>query len=148
MSGPSDEDTAVVILRALGILAHDGANEHARATLAGSTVLVPWYGADDCTDPFGLSLPVTERTVLVFTSEERMVRSLPDVLHYCLVPLGALPAHWPERDPTLTIDIGSPDSVLLTAEGVRLLLATGAAQGRATGATGATGAAQPPAQVD
>jgi hypothetical protein len=139
MSGPPDEDTAVVILRALGVLAHDGGNEHARAALTGSHVLVPSYGDDDGADPLGLTLPVTGRTVLVFTSEARMVRRLPDVVHYCLVPLGALPAHWPERDPSLAIDIGSPDSVLLTAEGVRLLLSAG---------TASAGAAHPPAQVD
>ncbi|PSM40611.1 hypothetical protein C6Y14_25595 [Streptomyces dioscori] len=132
----TDEDTAEVILRALGVLAHDGGDRRARATLAGSDVLIPSYGPDDDSpdgdgpdddggDPMTLILPVTERTVLVFTSEARMIHSLPGVRHYCLVPLGTLPAYWPERDPSLTIDAGSPDSVMLTAEGVRTLLSAG-----------------------
>ncbi|MFH8467803.1 SseB family protein [Streptomyces sp. NPDC017991] len=116
------EDTAEVILRALSVLAHDGGDRRARATLADSDVLIPSYGSDDDGDPMTLILPVTERTVLVFTSEARMVHSLPGVRHYCLVPLGTLPAYWPERNPSLTIDAGSPDSVMLTAEGVRTLL--------------------------
>jgi hypothetical protein len=128
MSGPPDddtsEDTSDVILRALSVLAHDGWDRRARAALADTTVLVPSYDADagDGGDPLKLTLPVTERTVLVFTSEARMVHSLPDVLYYRLVPLGMLPAHWPEGDPSLTIDAGSPDGLTLPAEGVRLLL--------------------------
>jgi len=122
MTGPPDEDTAAVILRALSVLACDGADSGARAALSDSAVLVPSYGADDDGDPMKLSLPVTEWAVLVFTSEARMVHSLPDVLYYRLVPLGVLPGHWPETNPVLTIDAGSPDSVTLTAEGVRVLL--------------------------
>ncbi|MEV0222891.1 SseB family protein [Streptomyces sp. NPDC050704] len=127
MTGPPDEDTSVVILRALSVLAHDGLNRHARAMLADTAVLVPSDADDAATDdgdPWKLTLPVTERTVLVFTSEARMVHSLPDVHYYRLVPLGVLPAHWPEGDPSLTIDAGSPDSLMLAAEGVRLLLTT------------------------
>ncbi|MBQ0853571.1 SseB family protein [Streptomyces sp. BH-SS-21] len=123
MTDATDEGTAEVILRALSVLAHDGGDRHARATLADSDVLIPSYGMDDDGgDPIQLLLPVTERTVLVFTSEARMVHSLPGVRHYCLVPLGTLPAYWPERNPSLIIDAGSPDSVILTAEGVRTLL--------------------------
>ncbi|MFD6287051.1 SseB family protein [Streptomyces sp. NPDC060205] len=123
MTDATGEDTAVVILRALSILAHDGGDRRARATLATSDVLIPSYGPDDDGgDPIQLVLPVTERTVLVFTSEARMVHCLPGVRHYCLVPLGALPAYWPARNPSLVIDAGSPDSVMLTAEGVRTLL--------------------------
>ncbi|WP_328498164.1 SseB family protein [Streptomyces sp. NBC_00414] len=129
MTGAPDEDTADVILQALSALAHDGGDRHARATLADSAVLIPSYGSDAGGDSVKLILPVKERTVLVFTSEARMVHSLPDVLYYCLVPLGTLPAHWPERNPSLTIDAGSPESVMLTAEGVRVLLADGAAGG-------------------
>ncbi|MFD0309284.1 SseB family protein [Streptomyces sp. NPDC127119] len=123
MIDATDEDTAEVILRALSVLAHDGGDRRARATLAGSDVLIPSYSCDDDGgDPIRLLLPVTERTVLVFTSEARMIRSLPGVRHYCLVPLGALPAYWPEGNPSLTIDAGSPESVMLTAEAVRTLL--------------------------
>ncbi|MFJ2260808.1 SseB family protein [Streptomyces sp. NPDC087844] len=120
------EATAEAILRALSVLAHDGGDRRARATLADSDVLIPSYGSDDDGgDPVKLILPVTERTVLVFTTEARMVHSLPHVRHYCLVPLGTLPAFWPERNPSLIIDAGSPDSVMLTAEGVRTLLSAG-----------------------
>ncbi|MET9562109.1 MULTISPECIES: SseB family protein [Streptomyces] len=120
------EDTADVILRALSVLAYDGGDPRARATLADSDVLIPSYGPDDDGgDPTKLNLPVTERTVLVFTSEARMIHSLPGVRYYCVVPLGTLPAYWPERNPSLTIDAGSPDSVMLTAEGVRTLLSAG-----------------------
>lgn len=123
MIDATDEDTAVVILRALSVLAHDGGDRRARATLAGSDVLIPSYGPDDDGgDPTTLILPVTGRTVRVFTSEARMAHALPGVRHYCLVPLGALPAYWPEGNPSLTIDAGSPESVMLTAEAVRTLL--------------------------
>ncbi|MFJ8937257.1 SseB family protein [Streptomyces sp. NPDC102365] len=122
MIDATDEDTADVILRALSVLAHDAGDRRARAALAETDVLIPSYGSDDdAGDPIRL-MPVTGRTVLVFTSEARMVHSLPGVRHYRLVPLGALAAYWPERNPSLTIDAGSRDSVLLTAEGVRTLL--------------------------
>ncbi|MGC5567358.1 SseB family protein [Streptomyces sp. FR-108] len=126
MIDATDEDTADVILRALSVLAHDAGDRRARAALAGTDVLIPSYGPDDdAGDPTGLVLPVTGRTVLVFTSEARMVHSLPGVRHYRLVPLGTLAAYWPEGNPSLAIDAGSPDSVLLTAEGVRTLLSAG-----------------------
>ena len=112
------EDTSDVILRALSVLAHNGLDRDARTRLAGTKVLVP---ADDA-ETLRLTLPVISRAVLVFTSEERMAQALPDVQCYHLVPLGMIPAHWPGRGLTLTIDPGSPEAVTLSAEGVRLLL--------------------------
>lgn len=114
----TSEDTSDVILRALSVLAHNGLDRDARARLAGTKVLVP---ADDTETP-RLTLPVTGRPVLVFTSEERMARALPNVQCYHLVPLGMIPAHWPEGGPALTIDPGSPEAVTLSAQGVLLLL--------------------------
>jgi hypothetical protein len=114
----TSDDTSDVILRALGVLAHNGLDGDARTRLAGTEVLVP---ASD-TGTLKPALPVTGRAVLVFTSEERMAQALPDVQCYHLVPLGMIPAHWPVRGLTLTIDPGSPEAVTLSAEGVRLLL--------------------------
>ncbi|MER6132852.1 SseB family protein [Streptomyces sp. NPDC001815] len=124
MNGPLDEattseDTSDVILRALSVLAHNGLDGDARTRLAGTRVLVP---ADE-TKTARLTLPLTGRAVLVFTSEERLARALPDVQCYHLVPLGMIPAHWPVRGRALTIDPGSPEAVTLSAEGVLLLLA-------------------------
>lgn len=121
MTSPPDEDTSAGILRALGVLAYDGQDSEARALLAGSKVLVPAEPLDDADAP-ALNLALTGRTVQVFTSEERMARALPDVQCYHLVPLGLLPAHWPEGGRSLTIDPGSPDTLKLSADGVRLLL--------------------------
>ncbi|WP_151482327.1 SseB family protein [Streptomyces albicerus] len=122
MTSPPDEetteDTSAVILGALGVLAHDGRDRDARTLLADSLVLVP---AGD-SETLKLTLPVTDHTVFVFTSEARMARFLPDVQCYHLVPLGMLPAHWPEGGRSLTIDPGSPDTLTLSAEGVRVLL--------------------------
>ena len=123
MNGPHHEtttsdDTSDAILRALGVLAHNGLDSAARTRLAGTEVLVP---ADDTESP-RLTLPVTGRAVFVFTSEERMVRSLPDVQCYHLMPLGMIAAHWPDGVLALTIDPGSPEAVTLSAEGVHLLL--------------------------
>jgi hypothetical protein len=120
-----DEDTSTVILRALGVLAHNGQDGDARALLAGSQVLLPAAPADDATDAEGaprLDLPLTGRTVQVFTSEARMAEVLPDVECYRLVPLGLLPAHWPDAGLWLTIDPGSPETLTLSVDGVRLLL--------------------------
>ncbi|MFC8668602.1 SseB family protein [Streptomyces sp. NPDC057199] len=114
----TSDDTSDVILRALSVLAHNGLDGAARTRLAGTKVLVP---ASDTETP-KLTLPVTGRAVLVFTSEERMAQALPDVQCYHLVPLGMIPAHWPVRGLTLTIDPGSPEAVTLSAEGVHLLL--------------------------
>ncbi|WP_328766178.1 SseB family protein [Streptomyces sp. NBC_00286] len=121
MTSPPDEDTSAGILRALGVLAYDGQDSEARALLAGSKVLVPADPLDDADAP-ALTLTTTSHTVQVFTSEERMVRALPDVQTYHLVPLGLLPAHWPEGGDSLIIDPGSPDSLTLSVDGVRLLL--------------------------
>ncbi|GGK71574.1 SseB family protein [Streptomyces flaveus] len=121
MTSPPDEDTSADILRALGVLAYDGQDSEARALLAGSRVLVPADSLDDVDAP-ELKLALTGCAVEVFTSEERMAQALPDVQTYHLVPLGLLPAHWPERGRSLTIDPGSPDSLTLSADGVRLLL--------------------------
>ncbi|NGO12779.1 SseB family protein [Streptomyces sp. HC44] len=122
MTSPPDEDPATVILRALGVLAYNGQDVDARALLAGSEVLVPADPCDDEADALKLDLPLTGRTVQVFTSEERMAQALPDVQCYHLVPLGMLPAHWPEGGRSLSIDPGSPDGLTLSADGVRLLL--------------------------
>ncbi|MEU5347832.1 MULTISPECIES: SseB family protein [unclassified Streptomyces] len=111
-------DASDVILRALGVLAHNGLDGGARTRLARTEVLVP---ADD-TEGRRLTLPVTGRAVLVFTSEERMAQALPDVQCYHLVPLGMIAAHWPGRGLALTIDPGSPEAVTLSVEGVHLLL--------------------------
>ncbi|GAA2634715.1 SseB family protein [Streptomyces vastus] len=119
MTSPPDEDTSAGILRALGVLAYDGQDSEARALLAGSRVLVPADPLDDAEVP---ELALTGRVVEVFTSEERMAQALPDVQTYHLVPLGLLPAHWPEGSRSLIIDPGSPDGLTLSAEGVRLLL--------------------------
>ncbi|NGO41613.1 SseB family protein [Streptomyces ureilyticus] len=121
MTSPPDEDTSAGILRALGVLAYDGQDSDARALLAASKVLVP---ADPRDEAYAstLKLTMTGRSVEVFTSEERMALALPDVQTYHLVPLGLLPAHWPEGGRSLTIDPGSPDSLTLSADGVRLLL--------------------------
>ncbi len=132
---PPDEDTSTVILRALGVLAHNGQDSDARALLAGSQVLLPAAPADDTTDAdatdadatdaegaLTLDLPLTGRTVQVFTSEARMAEVLPDVECYRLVPLGLLPAHWPDAGLSLTIDPGSPETLTLSVDGVRLLL--------------------------
>jgi hypothetical protein len=140
-----DEDTSTVILRALGVLAHNGQDSDARAVLAGSQVLLPAAPVDDATDAdatdadapgadatdaedadaedaLTLDLPLTGRTVQVFTSEARMAEVLPDVECYRLVPLGLLPAHWPDAGLSLTIDPGSPETLTLSVDGVRLLL--------------------------
>ncbi|MFG2028665.1 SseB family protein [Streptomyces sp. NPDC048825] len=119
MTSPSDEDTSTGILHALGVLAYDGQDGAARALLAGSEVLVPVDPLDDADAP---ELALTGRAVEVFTSEERMARALPDVQTYHLVPLGLVPAHWPEGGRSLIIDPGSPHSLTLSADGVRLLL--------------------------
>ncbi|MGI5192297.1 SseB family protein [Streptomyces sp. CA-288835] len=121
MTSPPDEDTSAGILRALGVLAYDGQDSEARALLAASKVLVPADPLDDADAP-ALTLTTTSHTVQVFTSEERMAQALPDVQTYHLVPLGLLPAHWPEGGDSLTIDPGSPDSLTLSVDGVRLLL--------------------------
>ena len=121
MTSPPDEDTSAGILRALGVLAYDGQDSAARALLAGSKVLVPADPLDDVDAP-ELKLALKGRSVEVFTSEERLVQALPDVQSYHLVPLGLLPAHWPEEGRSLTNDPGSPDSLTLSADGVRLLL--------------------------
>ncbi|TLS43309.1 SseB family protein [Streptomyces montanus] len=138
---PPDEDTSTVIVRALGVLAHNGQDSDARALLAGSQVLLPAApdpiddtdaeaadadatdaDATHAEDALKLDLPLTGRTVQVFTSEARMAEVLPDVECYRLVPLGLLPAHWPDGGLSLTIDPGSPETLTLSVDGVRLLL--------------------------
>ncbi|GGX75297.1 hypothetical protein GCM10010358_31930 [Streptomyces minutiscleroticus] len=50
------------------------------------------------------TLPVTGRTVLVLTPQARPVRFLPKVRCYRLIPLGALPDHWPGAGHRLVVD--------------------------------------------
>ncbi|MGW1029404.1 SseB family protein [Streptomyces sp. NPDC002577] len=101
-------------------------------TLAGSEVLVPVPGpigdAPEGDDGMTLTLPVVEQSdgaqvVPVFTSEPRMIRTLPDIPAYRRVPLGVIAARWPEDKLSLIVDAGDPDALALDAESVRTLLA-------------------------
>lgn len=67
--------------------------------------------------------PPQPRRVPVFTSVERMLHVLPDVVVGHNVQLGLLAAHWPtDEELALAIDLGHPDSLVFTSQDVRTLL--------------------------
>lgn len=123
--------------QALRDLSRNGTDQNALDTLADSDVLLPDPGADLAgpVSPNGsgeiLSLPVYEqedgaRLVPVFTSQARMTQALPQIQHYRRVPLSLLADSWPSEELSLSIDVGAPEEVALTAQGVKALLGHGA----------------------
>jgi hypothetical protein len=126
-----DENDVSATQHALGELAADRADESSLDTLAGSEVLLPAasaVGGEEDNDPQTLHLPVFEQEdgaqlVPVFTSQARLHEVLPQVERFHRVPLGALAEGWPSEDISLTIDAGAPETVTLSAQGVRTLLA-------------------------
>lgn len=121
--------SAPVAQRALSALAENEADEEALATLAGCEVILPDPTAPEAGEEPNeeiLSLPVFEqqdgaRLVPVFTSEIRMAQALPQIQRYHRVPLVMLAASWPSDELSLTIDAGAPETLTLTAQGVKTL---------------------------
>lgn len=119
--------------QALRALVENGADQQALSTLATSEVLLPDPGGPEAEEEGGqqvMNLPVFEqedgaRLVPVFTSEDRMARALPEIERYHRVPLALLAGSWPSDDLALTIDVGAPEAVTLTAHGVRTLPSLG-----------------------
>ncbi|GAB2597131.1 SseB family protein [Streptomyces capparidis] len=125
--------------QALRALAQNGADEQALSTLATSEVLLPDPGTPEAApgeeapgdDQGVMTLPVFEqedgaRLVPVFTSEDRLTQALPQIQRYHRVPLALLAGSWPSDELSLTIDVGAPEAVTLTAHGVRTLPSLGA----------------------
>ncbi|MEO3765029.1 SseB family protein [Streptomyces sp. B8F3] len=117
--------------QALHTVAENGPDQEALHTLAESRVLLP--DPEPAEEPVGsaqaLSLPVVEqgdgtRLVPVFTSPDRLEQVFPEVEHYNAVALGDLARGWPSDGPVLVVDVGTPEEMALTAQGVRDLLAT------------------------
>lgn len=109
---------------ALHDLASGGDRQAALATIARSEVLLPVPGEAPEADPQTVQLPVLETqdgtpVVPVFTSEMRLAAAMPEVRQYRLIPMAALGGGWPSDDLSLTIDPGSPDTLVLPASGVR-----------------------------
>ncbi|MFI8189297.1 SseB family protein [Streptomyces sp. NPDC085946] len=131
METPANNHRPTPAQRALDVLVENAEDTAALDALADSEVLVPVpedTSEEDATDPGTVTLPVLEQpdgepVVPVFTSELEMAGLLPFVSRYRLVPLGALAAHWPADDLSLTIDGSSAHRLTLTSEGVRTLLA-------------------------
>ncbi|MFJ3303657.1 SseB family protein [Streptomyces sp. NPDC086549] len=100
--------------------------------LAGCDVLIPAIGGIGCSDGrtefVRLVLPVVESVrrapaVMVFTSEEELLRAFPQVPCYRCITLGQLAAHWPADEVVLVVDAGGEDSLTLSAPQARRLLA-------------------------
>lgn len=140
IAGNPSGNTTPAAQQALTTLAGNVDDEVALDTLAGSDVLVPVAGEpEDAGEADGpgappevaedvLTLPVLEQRggvqmVPVFTSETRLASTFPSIAQYRVIPLGLLAARWPSDELSLAIDAGAPNSLTLTAEGVRTLLA-------------------------
>ncbi|MGP4043891.1 SseB family protein [Streptomyces sp. 2A115] len=100
-------------------------------TLVACDILVPEpveFVAHNAPEDGRLTLPVIEgppqpRKVPVFTSVERMLHALPDILVSHQVQLGLLAANWPtDEELALAIDLGHPDGLIFTGQDVRTLL--------------------------
>ncbi|WP_316741318.1 SseB family protein [Streptomyces sp. MK7] len=100
--------------------------------LSGCDVLIPAVSAICYTSGRGGSmrfvLPVVERmnaapAVMVFTSEERLLRAFPCVPCYRPVTLRQLAAHWPTGAVVLVIDAGDEESLTLSAREAQWFLA-------------------------
>ncbi|MGW3119005.1 SseB family protein [Streptomyces sp. NPDC001107] len=100
--------------------------------LSGCDVLIPAVSgiryARDRSEFVRFVLPVVESVqdapaVMVFTSEERLLRAFPQVPCYRPVTLRQLAAHWPTDEVVLVIDAGDEDSLTLSAHEARWLLA-------------------------
>ncbi|MET8451881.1 SseB family protein [Streptomyces sp. NPDC005209] len=107
-------------------------DSRAPAALAGCDVLIPAIGGIRCTrgraEFVRLVLPVIERVhddpaVMVFTSEEEILRAFPQVPCYRPVTLRQLAAHWPTDEVMLVIDAGCEEALILSARDARRLLA-------------------------
>jgi hypothetical protein len=100
--------------------------------LAGCDVLIPAIGgvryAHGRAEFVRLVLPVVESVrrapaVMVFTSEEALLRAFPQVPCYRRVTLNQLAAHWPTDEVMLVVDAGGENSLTLSAPEARRLLA-------------------------
>ncbi|UXY30704.1 SseB family protein [Streptomyces sp. HUAS TT20] len=100
--------------------------------LAGCDVLIPAIGgfryARGRAEFERLVLPVVESVrrapaVMVFTSEEALLRAFPQVPCHRRVTLCQLAAHWPADEVMLVIDAGGENSLTLSAAEARRLLA-------------------------
>jgi hypothetical protein len=114
---------------ALRAVVKGDADEAELDTLAGSEVLVPTGAAAD-QPPGTVSLPVYEQQdgtelVPVFTSQARMQQAFPQITNHRQILLGALAHGWPSEELALVIDVGTPEELALTAQGVRELLDRG-----------------------
>lgn len=99
--------------------------------LAGCDVLIPAIGGiryvRDRSEFVRLVLPVIESVsdlpaVMVFTSEERLLRAFPQVHCYRAVTLRDLASRWPTDEVVLVIDAGDEDELTLSAQKARWLL--------------------------
>ncbi|MFE6939968.1 SseB family protein [Streptomyces chartreusis] len=99
--------------------------------LAGCDVLIPAIGGirytGDRSELVRLVLPVIESAcdvpaVMVFTSEERLLRAFPQVPCYRAVTLRDLASRWPSDEVVLVIDAGDEDELTLSAHRARWLL--------------------------
>lgn len=99
--------------------------------LAGCDVLIPAIGGirytRDRKELVRLVLPVIESAndapaVMVFTSEERLLRAFPQVTCYRPVTLRDLAFRWPTDEVVLVIDAGDEDELTLSAHRARWLL--------------------------
>ncbi|MEV6054254.1 SseB family protein [Streptomyces sp. NPDC052107] len=99
--------------------------------LAGCDVLIPAIGGirytRDRSELVRLVLPVIESAndapaVMVFTSEERLLRAFPQVPCYRAVTLRDLASRWPSDEVVLVIDAGDEDELTLSAHNARWLL--------------------------
>ncbi|MCI3269639.1 SseB family protein [Streptomyces cylindrosporus] len=107
-------------------------DSRALEALAGCDVLIPAVSGIRYTRGRGeyvrLVLPVIEGLndapkVMVFTSEERMLKAFPQVPCYRPVTLRQLAQHWPTDEVVLSIDAGHEDSLTLSAHEARWFLA-------------------------
>jgi hypothetical protein len=128
----SPNGAAPAVHLALRAMVAGDADEAELNTLAGSEVLVP-TGAVVAQeqDPGEVTLPVYQQEdgtelVPVFTTRTRMQQALPQITEHRQVTLGALAHRWPSEKLALVIDVGTPEEVALTAQGVRQLFDQGA----------------------